>query len=167
MAKGNPNPKTDHLPEVNTKHGAYRLQRLAVSEWPPELQTRYQERYAEIADYPHIDPELYKGAISQLVRTEFIVGLCHNWLYDHGVISENGSIPPVLTMLPLWENSLSRMYQSLGLTPLASERVKARAIVQDGFPERLARWREQGDLWEDKPLHVRIEEARELREQEG
>jgi hypothetical protein len=37
---------------------------------------------------------------------------------------EDGNIPPALNALALFENTLSRRYQALGLTPLASTRIK-------------------------------------------
>jgi hypothetical protein len=70
MAKGN---RTNHnigpmiaaSTEKNTKHGLYRWQQRAVSEWPVEMQTAYLQRYEEIISHEHIDQIAHKGAVAQ------------------------------------------------------------------------------------------------------
>ncbi len=117
-------------------HGLYQLSGLPVSEWPKDLQELYQERYRELCSHRHIDPELHKGAVAQLVQTELIVNRCMAWLNVHGLFTKGGKVQPVLNVLLGWSNTLHRLYQTMGLCPLTSRKFKRQEkTLADYFSE--------------------------------
>jgi hypothetical protein len=126
MAKGNPNPHQAALAaqERNTKHGAYKLQRLATSEWPIELQHDFRQRCEDIYGEPHIDRQAHRLAVEQCVKSLMIVDMCYGYIWDRGAIGDDNQLMPIFKILPLWVNSANRQLASLGLTPLAADRIK-------------------------------------------
>jgi hypothetical protein len=103
---------------------------LALKEWPPPLLKKYNQRYAEISAMEHIDVSKYGGAVAQTVRCELVLSILYNWLFEHGLIDDDGTTPPVFDKLAGLENALSRQYQSLGMTPLTARRIKGMASAK-------------------------------------
>lgn len=105
-----------------TKHGAYKLQAADTSKWPAKLRRLHEERTAELLALPHIH-EHHKGAVLSLVRMELIVSVLAQWIFTHGIITDEGDTAPAVRMLTLLENTLGRQYATLGLVPYTQRKL--------------------------------------------
>lgn len=121
MPKGNPNPIQAH--EACTSHGLYRYSNTTIEKWPPPMRAAYKDRCDEIMRLPHIVAE-DAPAVAQAVRLEVvIVGPVYAWLGSRPLIDANGDYPKILHVLGVFENSLTRLYDKLGLNPDARLRM--------------------------------------------
>jgi hypothetical protein len=137
--------KTDMVPGAAgppTTHGASLLKNLDQTDWPPAIRRLYSERYNELAQLPHLDAAKHRGLIHQICWLEILAGVVRQWTLEHGAITGENKLQPVLREVLGWERLLGRAYATAGLTPASQSAIKV--------PEKsLTEWLEEVDTGED------------------
>ena len=104
-------------------HGLYRHLSLSTDQWPEPMREAYNTRVLMLTALDHIDPQLDGGLCSQVARHEVLLDSVWKHLGEHGFIDKNGVPAPILTMLSVYENALTRLYSRAGLTPEARKKM--------------------------------------------
>jgi hypothetical protein len=105
-----------------TKHGIGTHLTLSPDKWPARSRRMYERRVLSVLSHPHIDEEADIGIVAQVSRLEVLLAHAYEYLmkvakHNKTLFDENGNPEPAMKFLLTIENTLSRTYDRLLLTP--------------------------------------------------